>query len=331
MTKRRRIFPVMLLPLLIAVLFLNVFAAGKDDISVTAGSADDTANYYSEESSGMADTQVDQEVSQNVSQDEAYQENNDGDDTYVSNDGTVFQIPRVEDTSQRVYDFAGLFTEEEKNALREEIKKVEEKKNCDIVLLTSNDVPRDANYSTETSMRYARQFLVDNGFDANSFIAIIDMNNRVFWACGYGDYGTQKYAGWGQKVYDKVLDNLKDRDYMKAADKYIDEINRLNNPLLAAIPTALSLIISAVLALVTMLGFNIRHNSSQPSKANTPPVQVLGYRSKKHDEHYMGTTMHRRHIPRNTGGGGGGHGGGFSGGGFSSGSGGSFSGGGGHF
>ena len=282
---------------------------------------------------GMAETEVDEDFASetDASADEVYQENNDGDDTYISNNGTVFRIPRVADTTPRIYDFAGLYSEDEIRDLTEKIRSVEEDKNADVIILTADDVPRDAYYSVETSMRYARQFLIDNHFKENSFICIIDMSNRVFWAVGYGKYGTERYSGWGQKVYDMVKSSLTNRDYDYAARIYIDQIKRLDNPLMAAIPTALSLIISGVLSLIGMLGFNMHHKSSQPSKANTPAVHVDAYRSVKHDEHYLGTTVHRRHIERYTGSGGGGGGGGFSGGGFSSGSGGSSSGGGGHF
>ena len=321
---------VFLIPCLVLMLLVFGSAAavpGQDEITfdeyVTQNASDGDA-------AGMQATVVDEEAPAHATEDEVYQENNDGDDTYISNNGTVFQIPRPADTSARVYDYAGLFTEEEKQKLTEKINKIQDAKDVDIVILTSNDVPLDAYYSVDTSMRYARQFLVDNGFKENSFISIIDMNNRVFWTAGYGTYGDKKYSGWGQKVYDLVKDNLTSKDYYDAQKIYLDQINRLDNPLMAAIPTFFSLVISTVLSLLTLLGFTMHHSGSQPSKANTPPVKVMGYKSLQHDKHYLGTTVHRRHINRSSGGGGGG-GGGFSGGGFSSGSGGSHSGGGGHF
>ena len=317
---------------LLLSLVLPVFLMSFTVFAETGVNFDD---YVSEgasdgDSAGMDQTVVDQSNNEAVSQNSADAENNDGDDTYINNNGITFQIPRVSDNSKRVYDFAGLMTDEQVRDLEDRIARLEEKKGADIVILTSNDVPLDAYYSTDTSMRYARQFLLDNGFQDDSFICIVDMNNRVFWAVGYGKYGTQKYSGWGTKVYDKVKNRLSSKDYWVAMKMYLDQIERLDNPLMAAIPTALSLVISAIATLVVLLGFNIRHSSTQPSKANTPPVKVQNYRSLHHDKHYLGTTVHRRHIPRSSGGGHSG-GGGFSGGGFSSGSGGSFSGGGGHF
>ena len=59
----------------------------------------------------MTDTVVDANAGSSYSEDQVYAENNDGDDTYISNNGTVFQIPRPKDTSARVYDYAGLFTD----------------------------------------------------------------------------------------------------------------------------------------------------------------------------------------------------------------------------
>ncbi len=311
-----------------AVLFLIMVFAAPGTVFPDSGEI-----VFDDYVGGMTGTVVDDTVSGQTTQDDAYAENNDGDDTYISNDGTVFQIPRVSDKEARIFDYAGLFTADETASLAESIRKVEDSKNADIVILTSDDVPRDAYYSTDTSMRYARQFLVDNGFKEDSFICIIDMNNRVFWTAGYGTYGTEKYTGWGQKVYDLVKDDLSEKRYAPAAKTYIGQVDRLDNPLLAAIPTPFSILISGVMTVLGLLGFNMHHSLTQPSKANTPPVKVVTYKSRKHDEHYLGTTVHRRHIPRSNGGGGfsGGGGGGFSGGGFSSGSGGSHSGGGGHF
>lgn len=278
---------------------------------------------------GMQDTQVDPTASGKTKQADAEKENNDGDDTYISNNGTVFQIPRVEDNARCIYDFADIFTDEQEAALKAEIDKIVNVKDAAILIITSDDVPLDAYYSTETSMRYARQFMVDNGIDGDAFVCMMDFSNRVFWACGYGKYGDVKYTGWGTKVYDKAKSAMGRGDYMEAARIYIREVNRLDNKLLAAIPTPFSLIVSAVLTLIVLLVLSIRHGTSQPSRYKAPSPEVKGYETQAHNQNFMGTTVSRRHIPRSTGGGGGGHSGG--GGGFSAGSGGSHSGGGGHF
>ena len=345
MERKRSGLPVLCMLLTVLIVSLSVFTvAGDDNIvfddyvsnSQNSASGTDSEDDNADDADGSAenegsDTSAGYTGSGNSSAKSEYEENNDGDDTYISNNGTVFKIPRPEDKTARVYDYAGLFTDAQKEALTEKIRSIEESKKADIVILTSKDVPKDAYDSMETTMRYARQFLVDNGFKENSFVCLLDMNNRVFWVCGYGEYGDVKYSDFGQDTANKAQNSLVDGDYYKSMMIYLDEVNRLGNMMMAAIPTPLSLLISAVLAVVAVLIMNSMHNTTQPSKKNAPLPEVLNYESRHHDKKFLGTTVHRRHIERNNGSRGGGGGGGFSGGGFSSGSGGSHSGGGVHF
>ncbi len=265
---------------------------------------------------------------------EAEAENTDGDDTYVSNSGEVFQIPRIDNPEERVFDYAGLFSTGEENALRSRILEMQKKKKADIVILTSETVPEDYYYGTETTMKYAEQFLMDNGFREDALIFIIDMNNRVLWTAGHGKYAAEKYVKYEEKVYDAAMYNAKNGDYYGAANAFLDETHKLGNRLYAAKPTFLSLLFSVVLTLMSILGLEAKHSGAQPSKAHTPAVKTNGYKTLSHREQYLGTRRSVRHIPRRTessgGGGGGFSGGSHSGGGFSGGGGG-FSGGGGKF
>ena len=265
---------------------------------------------------------------------EADAENTDGDDTYVSNSGEVFQIPRVDDPEERVFDYAGLFSSGEEKALRGRISEMQKKKKADIVILTSETVPEDYYYGTETTMKYAEQFLMDNGFKEDALIFIIDMNNRVLWTAGHGKYAAEKYVKYEEKVYDAAMYCAKNGDYYGAANSFLDETHKLGNRLYAAKPTFLSLLFSVVLTLMSILGLEAKHSGAQPSKAHTPAVKTNQYKTISHKEQYLGTRRSVRHIPRSTSSGGGGDGGfsggSHSGGGFSGGGGG-FSGGGGKF
>ena len=259
------------------------------------------------------------------------EENNDGDDTYISNDGTVFRIPRVSDSSERVFDYRGILTEEEQDSLRARIAKLEERKKCDIIILIPENVPIDIRNGTETSQKYIRQFYIDNGFAEDGTGFMIDLDNRVLWTVGHGKYADTKFVSFTEEVYRDTLSAAKRGDFYAAASVYLDDFDAYQNLAKAMIPTPLSLLISAAAAIIGMLIFNAKHNSSQPSRAATPPLKVGNYRVLNHRENYLGTTVSRRRIIRhNDSGGGGGFSGGISSGGFSSG-GGSFSGGGGHF
>ncbi len=262
----------------------------------------------------------------------AYEENNDGDDTYISNDGTTFRIPRVADRSLGVFDFRGIYTAEQQRSLKERIDRLAEKKKCDIFILIPRDVPIDVNNGSETSQKYLRQFYIDNNFGEDGAAFIIDLDNRVLWTIGSGKYRSDKFVDFSRKVYNDCLAVARRGDYYAAAETFLDDFDSFGNPAKAAVPTPLSLLIGGIASLLGMLGLNAQHKHTQPSRATTPALSVRNYRSLRHDERYLGTTVTRRHIPRNDshGGGGGGFSGGFSSGGFSSG-GGSFSGGGGKF
>ncbi len=252
--------------------------------------------------------------------------------TYTSNNGTVFSMPAVTDNTARVYDYAGLFTDSEIASLTAQIKKTEANRDCDVIILTSKDVPEDADYGTDTSRNYAEQFYIDNGFAEDGWIFIIDMNNRVLWSAGHGRFYKEKYVDFAQKVYDDALHYASDGNYYGAAEVFVKDVYKLDNVLYALIPTPVSLVISAVLALIALVAVLAKHNTSQPVNNAKIAVRTLDYRELGHNSVFLGKNVTHHTIVRS---GGGGSGGGFSGGmhsgGGFSGGGGGFSGGGGHF
>ena len=156
---------------------------------------------------------------------ESYKENNDGDSVYISNDGSVFEIPRLKNAESGIYDYASLFTNDEKEVLTDLINDRIDK-NVDIVVYTSDTIPSDKYDSMETTSKTARQFLVDNSFNDDSFICCIDLNNTTFWVCGYGIYGEEKYRGWGDSVCEIATPYLNDGDFAEAVKIYINEARK---------------------------------------------------------------------------------------------------------
>ena len=260
--------------------------------------------------------------------DDAYAENNDGDDVYISNNGTRFRIPRVRDPGERIFDYASILSDGGKEEMRAKIAALQERLDADVIILTSEEVPEDAYYGSETSGKYCRQFYIDNRFREDAFCFLIDLNNRVMWTAGHGRFAEAKYSELADKIYDACLPPAKQGDYNAVADTFLDYIDRVENPVRAIKPTPVSLIVSSVLSLLGIFGLVLNHRGTQPSAGNTPAIKVNRFTRKNHHEHYLGTTVTRIHIPKSTGGKG--RGGGFSSGGFSSG-GGHFSGGGGKF
>ncbi|MDO4619975.1 MAG: TPM domain-containing protein [Lachnospiraceae bacterium] len=262
--------------------------------------------------------------------DYAYRENNNGDNIYVTNNGTVITMPLITDKTKRIFDYAELFSDQQEEELLKSIEKIQDRLKGDVVILTTNDIPEDNYYGSVTSRKYCEQFYLDNGFAKDGFIYLIDLNNRILWTAGTGEFAAEKYNSLEDKIYNAALSEAKNGKYYGTAVVCLDYLDRIHNIPRAAVPNGISLIVSGFAALLSIIIFAAKHHRTQPSVANTPMVKANDYKTLNHDCRFLGKTVTKRHIPKNTGGGGGSIGGGTSSGGFSSG-GSSFSGGGGHF
>ncbi len=262
-------------------------------------------------------------------------ENTDGDQDYISNDETFFSIPTVDPSVDALYDYADLLTDSEEAELLQRQVEIENSKNCDIIILTlsENEIPYDYYDGTDTTKSYAEQFYIDSGFRNDAVVFTVDMNNRVIWTVGHGTYDTSDFVDFTEEVYNAALSKARQNDYYGEVDVFLTKFNAYKNPLLAMVPTAMSLVISLVIAILTAVIFLSKHKSAQALKFTPQAAKAEYYQSDVHDVRFMGTRRHVRHIPppsKSSGGGGGFSGGHSSGGGFSGGGGG-FSGGGGKF
>ena len=255
-----------------------------------------------------------------------------GSGPYTSNNGTTFYMPVVTDFNQRVFDYADLFSDSDEKTLLEKLAKVEKEKNCEVMIITSLDVPEDAYYGTETTQKYTEQFYMDNADQMDGFIFMIDMKNNVLWTAGHGKYKDKKYVDFASDVYDEAMPYLRDRDFYGGANAFLTELHKLENLVVALIPTFGSVIVSSLLALAGIVILLSKHKSSQPVNNAKIAVKTLNYRQAGHRAIFLGTRKTSRAIPKSSGsGGGGGFSGGTSSGGGFSGGGSGFSGGGGHF
>lgn len=258
-----------------------------------------------------------------------------GSGPYTSNDGTVFYMP-VADKTRILYDYADLFTDAQEKELTQKLSLESDEKNCEIMVLTSYDIPRDINYGTETTQKYAEEFMHENAISDDRTILIMDMNNRLVVVYGQGRfYGDDKFVKMAEDFYNEIYDDMANANYVYVVERYISYVHRFRNIMFALIPTPLSLAISAVLSAIVLISLIARHKSTQPSKATQIPIKTLNYARTHHNSRFLGKTVTHRVIPKSEpgrGGGGGGFSGGHSsgGGGFSGHAGGS-SGGGGHF
>ena len=230
-------------------------------------------------------------------------------------DGQTAVVPVVSDRSQRVFDYARLFSDTEKAEITSRIASAEAKKKCEIMVLTSEDVPVNTGGSGKSYSRlYAEEFMKQNAEKEDAFILEIDMKNRKDVSVGHGKYGQSKYNDEMQKIADSLTNHRKNRQYADAAYAYIQKVDDLDSLLKKLIPTLPSLLISAVLAGITLLILVIIHNSSRAKVEKNLRSDEIEYEQTGHEENYLGTRTEVRHIERSSSSDGD-SGGGFSGGG----------------
>ncbi len=308
--------------------------AGDTNVTDTAEAADDTAApEVSDGESAVSDVAGGNATTDTATAAQSAEpEGPHGSGPYQTNNGTVIYMPYVADNSQRVYDYAELLKDSEEKALSEYIAELEAKKKCEIMILTSLDIPLDINYGNETSMKYAEQFYMDNSVTDDGLILLLDMNNRMIWVAGSGKYSDQKYVNFEEQVYNDVLDGMRNQEYYNVCNTFLKDVYKLDNIGYALIPTPQSVLISFVLSLIVLVSLLAKHKTSQPVNNAVIAVKTLNFRQTGHNALFLGKHTSKRTIHRDHGGGGGGgfSGGTHSGGGFSGGGGG-FSGGGGHF
>ena len=221
-----------------------------------------------------------------------------GSGPYTSNDGTVFYMP-VADKTRILYDYADLFTDAQEKELTQKLSLESDEKNCEIMVLTSYDIPRDINYGTETTQKYAEEFMHENAISDDRTILIMDMNNRLVVVYGQGRfYGDDKFVGMAEDFYNEIYDDMANANYVYVVERYISYMHRFRNIMFALIPTPGSLAISAVLSAIVLISLIARHKSTQPSKATQIPIKTLNYARTHHNSRFLGKTVTHRVIPK---------------------------------
>ena len=210
-----------------------------------------------------------------------------GSGPYTSNDGTVFYMP-VADKTRILYDYADLFTDAQEKELTQKLSLESDEKNCEIMVLTSYDIPRDINYGTETTQKYAEEFMHENAISDDRTILIMDMNNRLVVVYGQGRfYGDDKFVKMAEDFYNEIYDDMANANYVHVVERYISYMHRFRNIMFALIPTPGSLAISAVLSAMVLISLIARHKSTQPSKATQIPIKTLNYARTHHNSRFL--------------------------------------------
>lgn len=147
-----------------------------------------------------------------------------GEDIVVndSNLSSVLSTPAV-DASEKVYDFAELYTDEEEKELYLVVSKYIEKYDLDLVLVTTKDNPK------ESTKAYAEDFYDYNDFGVGSnydgVLFLIDMQNREFYMLVSGS-GINMYTDSRiEQSLDVAFCYIEDGNYYEGTRKFIEKIS----------------------------------------------------------------------------------------------------------
>lgn len=211
---------------------------------------------------------------------------------------------------QKIFDEAGLLTENERRELEELATTIGDKWNIDIIIVTTNDA------GGMSAQRYMEIFyedkIVEQGLKKwNASVLAVDMGRRDY---SIGNFYKAKFHIEGERV-DGVLDGIwpymRDGDYLKAFEKYIllTDYYMGKGPVNPIFHWWVQLIIAAVVGAVAVLvmAYNSggRVTVSDRTYMNTSTSRVLSRKDK-----YIRTTITKTHRPKSSGGGGGFGGGG---------------------
>lgn len=122
----------------------------------------------------------------------------------------------------KVYDYAELFSESQREMMENNASEMSERLKLDIVIVTTND------NQGKTSREYADDFFDDNGFGygggEDGLLLLINMEDREVYisTCGKGiQYFTDARIN---NILDKIYNYLSDGNYYDGAAGFLDEV-----------------------------------------------------------------------------------------------------------
>lgn len=129
----------------------------------------------------------------------------------------ILSTPKI-DSSEKIYDFADLFTEEQEQELYKSVNNYIIETNMDMAIVTIDDNPKDS------AMEYADDFYDYNdfGFDGvfSGVIFLIDMDTREIWMSTTGNAILMYNDARINDILDCVIEYKEESDY-KATETFI--------------------------------------------------------------------------------------------------------------
>ena len=138
----------------------------------------------------------------------------------------ILNTPKV-DASEKVYDFANLFTTFEEQLLYNTITNFIDNYYYDLVVVTINDNPKSYYNAQDPTAVYAEDFYDYNDFKRNGLLIIIDMDRREYYVLTSGE----AILMYDDARVDEILDAMEyfmaNGRYYKAVDNAIIKITSL--------------------------------------------------------------------------------------------------------
>lgn len=206
------------------------------------------------------------------------------------------------DTSLKVYDDAGLFTEDEQESLMEKAQAIAEKRRMDVVVVTTNDT------GGRSSMAYADDFFDYNGFgygnDYDGVLLLIDYENGNYWISTSGKAIRAINNNAIDKILDKMEGDMRAERFYEAADIFLNEADYYLSSGFAKAARHIPgyLIFACVIAGVSVAVMAIQNKGI---KTTTPGTYLVSGSVNLRDNRdiYIRTSVTKRNISSSGGGG----------------------------
>ncbi len=133
----------------------------------------------------------------------------------ILSDAPVSAMDFEVDPAQKIYDYAGLLSEDEEASLLTEMQKMDDTYQMEFVIVTTNDS------EGLSSQDYAQDFYDYNAFGPDGLLLLINMQIRELWICGTGSGEYIYNDGQIQKILDDVYPGAADNDFYRACQSFL--------------------------------------------------------------------------------------------------------------
>lgn len=232
-------------------------------------------------------------------------------------------------TTERVFDYADVLSDEEEQKLRELIAQSEQKTGCDIVLVTLNQSLKEYAKGYEDRLGYLEPYqyvmvYADNFYDENNFgfnrahgdgVLLLDNwyreeDGRIYsWLSTCGRAETRFSDSMIDSLLDDALENV-DSDPYGAYSAYVKIFTRQMTGQKVQIPVWAVLLASAFATAFYVFAHLSDNKGKKTVNAMTYVAQGASTRITRREDIFLRRSVSKRKIETNSGNGGGGGGGG---------------------